>query len=59
MTHLLRQRARMLSEYNLLPSFFGRAMCQVQRVVVPQALQTDSILWHSRSPPMLWLDCLI
>lgn len=25
----LRQRARMLSEYNLLPSFFGRAMCQV------------------------------
>ncbi|CAK9034907.1 Patatin-like phospholipase domain-containing protein CIMG_04897 [Durusdinium trenchii] len=27
----LQQRARMLSEYNLLPSFFGRAMCQATK----------------------------
>lgn len=27
----LQQRARLLSEYNLLPSFFGRAMCQATK----------------------------
>ena len=59
MTLSLRQRARMLSEYNLLPSFFGRAMCQVQRVLVPQASRIYPILWHSRSPPVLRLDYLI
>ncbi|OLQ08159.1 hypothetical protein AK812_SmicGene8347 [Symbiodinium microadriaticum] len=42
----LQQRARLLSEYNLLPSFFGRAMCQAHAAQEQYILKGQRMAWE-------------